>query len=74
MTRLRVETATDTETGLIFVELYYPEDAGVPLAKTNPIYESHEEAERNAVEMFRRDITGKSIAIVRVPFTSDGMK
>ncbi len=39
MAKLRVKTATNPKTGKVFAELYYPVDAEVPIAITEPIYQ-----------------------------------
>jgi hypothetical protein len=48
MARFRIETVVDPATNLIFTELYYPDSAATPMAKTAPIYSSHEEADDRA--------------------------
>ncbi|EIZ0309921.1 hypothetical protein N7836_004250 [Vibrio vulnificus] len=53
MARFRVETILDTNTGLIYAECYYPEDAAEPIASTSPIYQSHEQAEKDVIDMFK---------------------
>ncbi|WP_042886316.1 hypothetical protein [Cupriavidus necator] len=53
MARFRIETVTDPATGLIYTEMYYPENAATPSARTKPIYPSHEAAEADAVKMFQ---------------------
>ncbi len=52
MAEFRIETETDTKTGMIYAELYYPGDAEEPLAKTDPIFPNREVAEQKIIEMF----------------------
>ncbi len=52
LAQLRVKTATYPETGKVYAELYYPEDAVIPIATTEPIYPSSEVAVKQANEMF----------------------
>jgi hypothetical protein len=52
MTKLRVETATYSETGKVYAELYYPDDEVIPIATTEPIFPSSEIAVQRAKEMF----------------------
>lgn len=54
MARFRVETVTDPATGLVFAELYYPENSAHPIAVTQPVYPSHEIAEADVVKMFKK--------------------
>ena len=44
MARFRVETVTDPETGLIAAEIYFPEHAKEPVAKTASIYNDRDHA------------------------------
>jgi len=44
MTDYRVEATADTASGLFYVEVFYPGDANVPVAKTRPVYASLAEA------------------------------
>ena len=53
MAKLRVKTATNPKTGKVFAELYYPVDAEVPIAITEPIYSNSEEAIKQSGEMFK---------------------
>jgi len=53
LARLRVKTATSPNTGKIYAELYYPVDAEVPIAITEPIYPNREEAVKQSGEMFK---------------------
>ena len=52
MSQLRVETAMYPKTGKVYAELYYPEDAVIPIATTEPIYLNREIAEKQAIETF----------------------
>lgn len=52
ISQLRVETATYPGTGKIYAELYYPSYELVPIAVTEPIYLSSEDAVTSAHEMF----------------------
>ena len=52
MTKFRIETETDAKTGKVYAELYCPEDAEQPLAKTDPIFPNSEAAEEKIKEMF----------------------
>ena len=53
LAQLRVKTTTDPKTGKVYAELYYPIDAAVPIAITEPIYPNREEAVKQSGEMFR---------------------
>ena len=53
MAKLRVKTATYPKTGKVYAELYYPADAVVPIAITEPIYPNSEEAIKQSGEMFK---------------------
>ncbi|MCH8078315.1 MAG: hypothetical protein IIA06_00870 [Proteobacteria bacterium] len=53
MPRLRVKTAIHPKTGKVYAELYYPVDAIVPIAITEPIYPNSEEAIKQSGEMFK---------------------
>lgn len=52
MTKFRIETRTDSNTGKVYAELYCPDDAEQPLAKTDPIFASSEAAEKKIKDMF----------------------
>ena len=52
MTKFRIETGTDSNTGKVYAELYGPDDAEQPLAKTDPIFASSEAAEKKIKDMF----------------------
>lgn len=54
MARFRVETVAHPNSGLIYAELYYPDDSAVPIANTKPIYASHEDAEKGVLEIFQK--------------------
>ncbi len=52
MGKFRVETVTDSKTGKIYAELYYPENESKPIAQTDPIYSSHKQAEEDIIKTF----------------------
>ncbi len=52
MTQLRVETATNPNTGKVYAGLYYPENELAPIAITEPIYPHREEAIKQSCVMF----------------------
>jgi len=62
MARFRVETVFDSKSGCYYMELYYPDDAATPQATTGPIYSSHEEAERDALRMFKSAFPGQPVS------------
>lgn len=51
MAQLRIETIT-YQTGKVYAELYYPDDAVIPLATTEPIFQNSQIAVKQANEMF----------------------
>lgn len=53
----RIETVMDLESGLIYAELYYPVDAPEPVSQTEPLYSSHEQAEREVLRRFEKVLT-----------------
>lgn len=53
MAAFRTEILFDGSTGLFFTELYFPLDADEPEYVTAPVYGSPEEAERDALRVFR---------------------
>jgi hypothetical protein len=55
--KFRVETALNSASGLIYAELYYPEDAVKPIAATEPVYMGHEQAETDIINMFKKVIS-----------------
>ncbi|TWB61683.1 hypothetical protein FBZ98_1011028 [Rhizobium sp. ERR 922] len=59
----RIETVFDDKTGLYFAEVYSPGDAKEPFEKTKPIYASHESAEREVLEMFRKTFKGQPMKV-----------
>jgi len=61
MEKFRVETVVDKKTGLIFAELYHPDDAIVPMAATQPIYPTHEEATSDIVDMMKKSFPDQPI-------------
>lgn len=54
MATFRVETVSDPETDNIYAKLYYPSDSEIPIAETLPIYSSHELAEKEVLEIFKK--------------------
>ena len=52
MSKLRVETTTNPNTGKVYAELYYPESELVPIAVTEPIFPNREEAVKQSCVMF----------------------
>ena len=52
MAQLRVETAIYPDSNKVYAELYYPETELVPIAVTEPIYPSREEAVKQSCVMF----------------------
>lgn len=52
MSQLRVETASHLNSGMVYAELYYPENELVPIATTEPIYSNSEEAVKQSSVMF----------------------
>jgi len=53
MAGYRIEALADSATGLFYVEVFYPGDATVPVARTKPIYTSLEEAQRRVGETIK---------------------
>ena len=51
MAQLRIETIT-YQTGKVYAELYYPDDAVIPLATTEPIFPNSDIAVQRTNEMF----------------------
>ncbi len=52
MSQLRVETARHPKSGMVYAELYYPETEVIPLAVTEPIYTSRDDAIKHAIVTF----------------------
>ena len=65
ISQLRVETATHPGTGKVYAELYYPDDEVIPIAVTEPVYLSSEDAVTSAHEMF-----GNWISLISEEFTA----
>ena len=57
MEKFRVETAINPISGLIYAELYYPDNAAAPIATTEPVYTGHQQAETDVVNMFKKAIS-----------------
>ncbi len=64
MARFRIETMTDPVTGKVFSELYYPDDAEEPMARTRAKYDTHEQATADAVELIKRAFPEKPIKTI----------
>jgi hypothetical protein len=56
MEKFRVETAINSPSGLIYAELYYPDNTATPIATTEPVYLSRQQAETDIVSMFKKVI------------------
>ena len=56
MARFRVETNLNSASGLIYAELYYPDDTATPIATTEPVYMGHQQAETDVINMFKKVI------------------
>lgn len=57
MEKFRVETAVNSPSGLIYAELYYPDHTTTPIATTEPVYFSQQQAETDIVSMFKKAIS-----------------
>ena len=53
MSRFRIQTNLDKESGNYSVELYYPQDSTEPALTTPPIYPSHEIAEQETLRIIK---------------------
>ncbi|MBI3562184.1 MAG: hypothetical protein HY080_10785 [Gammaproteobacteria bacterium] len=53
MINLRIETITDALTNLVYAEIYYPESATEPIAKTAAIYRSPEHAKSEVLALIK---------------------
>jgi len=53
MATFRVESVLDPQSGLYFVEVYYPDSASTPFVISKPIYQSHDQAAEDALRIFR---------------------
>lgn len=51
--QFRCETVKDPKTEKIFLEVYYPKDAETPFVTTDPVYFTHEQAEEDALRIFK---------------------
>lgn len=49
----RIETKVDPATRKVFAEAYFPNDAKTPMATTDAIYASHEEAQADITKVVR---------------------
>lgn len=65
MAQFRVETVQDPATGLYRAEVFYPADASVPLVVGNPIYQNHEHAIADAVQIFKDGFKNQPITAWR---------
>lgn len=52
--QFRVETLQDAKSGRYYVEIYYPETEAAPYVTSTPVYTSHEEAEKDVVNLFKK--------------------
>ena len=64
MARFRVETVLDKATGRYFIEVYQ-EGQNTPLVVGKPIYQSHEHAMADAVEIFKKAMPEQPITAWR---------
>lgn len=62
MAVFRIEAVRDVATGLYFTEVFFPEEATTPFTATGPIYSSPEEAEADAVKIFRDAMSSGAIS------------
>lgn len=53
MAQFRVETVQDPANGLYRAEVFYPADSTTPFVVGKPIYQSHEHAMADAVQIFK---------------------
>jgi hypothetical protein len=53
MANFRIETVTDPITGLVYVEVYYPNDATACFVRGPAKYRSHEEAAQGALDTMK---------------------
>lgn len=65
MAKFRVETVDDLNTGLIYAELYYPDDAVTPTEVTDPIFATHEEAAASIIAAFRKSQPDHPVKVTR---------
>lgn len=49
----RIDTKVDPTTRKVFAEAYFPNDAKTPMATTDAIYASHEEAQADITKVVR---------------------
>ena len=60
--QVRCESIEDLDSGKYYLELYYPIDAEKPFLTTAARYESHQDVESAAVEIFKRALPDQSMA------------
>ena len=61
MAHFRIETVIDTDAGLYRCEIYYPDYSLAPCAVSKPIYENHEHAMLDVVEIIKKHMPDKPI-------------
>lgn len=61
MADFRTATILDEETGLYFVELYYPIDAKKPIVRTKPIYISIKDGEEAAQRLMQNALPNQAV-------------
>jgi hypothetical protein len=52
---IKIVTEKDVQSGLYYAKVYYPEDEPTPAFVTKPLYESHDQAATDIVEIFKRN-------------------
>jgi hypothetical protein len=61
MAKFRIETVTEPTTGLVYVEVYYPDDAPTYFTRSAPKYGSHEEAAQGALDTMKAAFPDKPV-------------
>jgi hypothetical protein len=61
MAKFRIETVTDPTSGLVYVEVYYPDEATTCFVRTAPKYRSHEEAAQGALDTMKAAFPDKPV-------------
>jgi len=61
MAHFRIETVLDSKAGLYRCEIYYPDYSLSPVAVTEPIYQHHEHAMLDIVEIFKKHLPDKPL-------------
>jgi hypothetical protein len=52
MAKYRIETVIDKTTMKFRAEIFYPENSASPVFISEPIYSSHDQAEKSIVQLF----------------------